>query len=170
MLGPLVFGIGLTESMLIGTFGIIASSICTAYIATFGPLSGNRTLVVARYTMGWWPSKLAVLLNMVIMLGYGLVDCLLAGQLLSAVTNGSMTVIVGTIIAAVISLAITLVGIKPFHIYERYASIPQVLVFFILIGVAGPKFNAGSATTASGADGVAAKYAHDLALILLASG
>ncbi|KKY28285.1 putative nucleoside [Phaeomoniella chlamydospora] len=103
--------------------------------------------VVARYTMGWWPSKLPVLLNMVIMLGYGLVDCLIAGQNLSAVAGGSMTVIVGTIIAAAISLVVALFGIKLFHIYERYAFIPQLLVLFILVGVAGPKFNAGSATS-----------------------
>lgn len=96
--------------------------------------------------MGWWPSKICVLLNMVIMLGYGLVDCLIAGQLLSAVANGSMTVIVGTIIAAIISLVVALFGIKLFHIYERYAFVPQILVLFILIGVAGPYFNAGSST------------------------
>ncbi|KIW56029.1 hypothetical protein PV05_04729 [Exophiala xenobiotica] len=146
LLGPLVFYVGLKDAMLVGTFGTIAGSVGTAYISTFGPLSGNRTLVVARYTFGWWPSKIAVLLNMVIMLGYGLVDCLIAGQLLSAVANGSMTVIVGTIIAAIISLVVALFGIKLFHTYERYAFIPQILVLFILIGVAGPKFNASSAT------------------------
>jgi purine-cytosine permease-like protein len=100
--------------------------------------------VVARYTMGWWPSKLCVLLNIVIMLGYGLVDCLLTGQVLSAVADGNMTVIVGTIIAALVSLVIALFGIKLFHTYERYAFIPQILVCFVLIGVAGPKFNASS--------------------------
>ncbi|KIW16056.1 hypothetical protein PV08_06107 [Exophiala spinifera] len=147
LLGPLVYYVGLKDAMLIGAFGSIAGSIPTAYISTFGPMSGNRTLVFARYTMGWWPSKLTVLLNMVIMLGYGLVDCLIAGQLLSAVANGSMTVIVGTIIAAIISLVVALFGIKIFHIYERYAFIPQLLVLFILIGVAGPKFNAGSQTS-----------------------
>lgn len=89
--------------------------------------------------MGYWPSRICVVLNIVVMLGYGLVDCLLAGQILSAVSpNGSLTVIVGTIIAAIISLVITGFGIKLFHIYERYALIPQVCMLFILIGVAGP--------------------------------
>jgi hypothetical protein len=45
LLGPLVFYLGLADSMVIGTFGTIAGSIGTAYISTFGPLSGNRTLV-----------------------------------------------------------------------------------------------------------------------------
>ena len=96
---------------------------------------------------------------MVIMLGYGLVDCLIAGQLLSAVANGSMTVIVGTIIAAIISLVVALFGITLFHTYERYAFIPQILVLFILIGVAGPKFNASSATVGPSEVAVADRYA-----------
>lgn len=99
---------------------------------------------------------------MVIMLGYGLVDCLIAGQLLSAVANGSMTVIVGTIIAAIISLVVALFGIKLFHTYERYAFIPQILVLFILIGVAGPKFNASSATVGPSEVAVADRYATPL--------
>lgn len=161
LLGPTVFQLGLKDAIFLGVFGILVGSAGTAYISTFGPLSGCRTLVsgigkhtvttyadtpqvVARYTMGWWPAKICAALNIVIMLGYGLVDCLLAGQTLSAVANNSISVIVGTIIASMISLIVALVGIKAFHIYERYAGIPQVLMLFILIGVAGPKFNAGS--------------------------
>jgi len=118
----------------------MAGSAVTGYVASFGPLSGNRTLVFARYTMGYWPSRIAVLFNIVVMGGYGLVDCLLAGQILSAISpNGSLSIIVGTIIAAVISLVVTGFGIKLFHVYERYALIPQVCMFFILVGVAGPK-------------------------------
>lgn len=143
-----VYGLGLTDAMLVGTFGAMAGSAFTGYISTFGPISGNRTLVVARYTMGYWPSKIAVIFNIVVMLGYGLVDCLLAGQILSAVSpNGSLSIIVGTIIAAVISLVICAFGIKLFHVYERYALIPQVCMFFILVGVAGSQFNLHAQST-----------------------
>jgi len=46
--------------------------------------------------MGWWPSKLVVLLNIIVLLGYALIDCVVAGQILSAVSpNGSMSVVVG---------------------------------------------------------------------------
>ncbi|CAK7214856.1 Vitamin B6 transporter [Sporothrix curviconia] len=151
VLGPTAYYLGMTDSMLLGVFGVIAGSAGTAYISTFGPLSGNRTLVIARYTMGWWPSKLCVALNIVIMLGYGLVDSLLTGQLLSAVSGGSMTVIVGTVIAAVLALLVATVGIKLFHVYERYAFVPQICVLFILIGVAGPYFDTSIQSTGSSA-------------------
>lgn len=76
--------------------------------------------MIARYTMGWWPSKLCVLLNIVIELGYGLVDCLVAGLILSAVSGYKMTVIVGIIICALITWVVATFGIKWFHTFERY--------------------------------------------------
>lgn len=45
--------------------------------------------------MGWWPSKIIVLLNLVQMIGYGLIDCVVGGQILSAVSPGDMSVVVG---------------------------------------------------------------------------
>jgi purine-cytosine permease-like protein len=46
--------------------------------------------------MGWWPSKLIVLLNLIVLLGYSMIDCVVGGQILSAVSpHGNMSVIVG---------------------------------------------------------------------------
>ena len=91
-------------------FGTIFGSICTGYISTFGPMSGLRTLSVAKYTMGWWPSKLCVVLNLVIELGYGLIDCLVGGLILSAVNGGGMSVIVGIVIVAIITWVVATFG------------------------------------------------------------
>lgn len=78
--------------------------------------------------MGWWPSKLCVLLNLAITLGYGLVDTVVAGQILSAVKGKGMTVVVGIIVSAVITWCVSTFGICWFHTFERqvrYISIPQ---------------------------------------------
>lgn len=46
--------------------------------------------------MGWWPSKLIVILNLIVFLGYSLIGMVIAGQILSAVSSqGSMSVVVG---------------------------------------------------------------------------
>jgi hypothetical protein len=46
--------------------------------------------------MGWRPSKLVVLLNLIILLGYCLIDAVIAGQILSAVSvHGNMSIAVG---------------------------------------------------------------------------
>ena len=50
----------------------------------------------ARFTMGWWPVKLIVLLNIIVLLGYAMIGCVVAGQILSAVSpNRSMSIEVG---------------------------------------------------------------------------
>lgn len=71
--------------------------------------------------MGYYPSKIACLLNMIIMLGYGMVDCVVGGQVLSAVAGGRMTVVVGIIIVAIITWVVVLFGMRLFYIYERCA-------------------------------------------------
>lgn len=94
--------------------------------------------------MGWWPSKLVVILNIIVMLGYALIDCVIAGQILSAVSTHHMSIVVGIIIVAIITWGITTFGYQIFHYYERFAWLPQLVVLSILAGVAGPNFNLSS--------------------------
>ena len=70
--------------------------------------------------MGYWPAKLITILNIIIMVGYGVISCILGGQILSAVSGGSMTVVVGIVIIALITWVIAVFGMEPFHVYERY--------------------------------------------------
>lgn len=106
--------------------------------------------------MGWWPSKLIVILNIIVMLGYALLVCIIGGQILSAVSpHGSMSVAVGIIIVALITWAVTTFGISIIHYYERFAFLPQVIVFSILFGIAGKHFDlitpsVGDAATVAG--------------------
>ena len=109
--------------------------------------------------MGYYPGKICVLLNMVIMIGYGMIDCVIGGQILSAVAGGQMSIVVGIIIVALISWLVATFGMSVFHIYERFeqlaglyiyrrstdthrwAWVPQLLVLMVLVGSAGPKFD-----------------------------
>ena len=45
MLGPAVFYLSFKDAALCAVFGSIAGSLPVAYIATWGPISGNRSLV-----------------------------------------------------------------------------------------------------------------------------
>ena len=71
--------------------------------------------------MGYWPSKLITILNICILVGYGVISCIIGGQILSAVSGERMTVIVGIVIVALITWIIPVFGMDVFHIYERYA-------------------------------------------------
>ncbi|KAK5120747.1 hypothetical protein LTR85_006105 [Meristemomyces frigidus] len=151
ILGPVSYGLGFKDAIVCCLFGTTFGACCTAYISTFGPVSGLRTLIIAKYTMGWWPSKICVLLNLVIELGYGVVDVLVAGLILSAVNGSGLTVIVGIVVSAVLTWIVATFGITWFHMMERYIWIPTVLVLFIFVGVAGPKFDTAGSSSGTGA-------------------
>ncbi|KAI9698262.1 MAG: hypothetical protein M1820_007532 [Bogoriella megaspora] len=150
MLGPAVYYLSFLDASLCAVFGMMLGCLPVATIATFGPRSGNRTMVMTRYIMGWYPSKLIVLLNLITLLGYALIDTVVAGQILSAVSpNASLSVVVGIIIVAAVTWAITTFGYRVFHYYERFAWIPQLIVLCILAGVAGPQFDLSSSSQGS---------------------
>lgn len=152
MLGPVVFSLSFLDASLCAFFGMLVGCLPVAYQAAMGARSGNRTMIISRYTMGWWPSKLVVILNIIVLLGYSLIDCVVAGQILSAVSpNGSLSVIVGIVIVAVLTWVITTFGYSYFHHYERVAWIPQLIVYCILAGVAGPSFSISTPSQVSGA-------------------
>lgn len=48
MLGPAVFALGFLDACMLGIFGALVGSLVVAYIATFGPKSGNRTMIFSR--------------------------------------------------------------------------------------------------------------------------
>jgi purine-cytosine permease-like protein len=124
---------------------------------------------LGRYAMGWWPSKLIVVLNIIVMLGYALLVCIIGGQILSALSpNGSMSVVVGIIIVAVITWVITTFGISLVHSYERFAFVPQVIVFSILFGVAANHFDL-SAPSVGDTDTIAANQLSFFSLCLSAA-
>ncbi|PYH47822.1 purine-cytosine permease family protein [Aspergillus saccharolyticus JOP 1030-1] len=147
MYGPLGYSLSFVDSALCATFSAFLGAAGVAYMATFGPQSGNRTMVVARYFMGYYPSKIACLLNIIIMLGYGMIDCLVGGQILAAVADGKMTVVVGIIIVAILTWLVVVFGMKPFHAYERWAWAPQLVAMFVLVGCAGPNFDTSLVST-----------------------
>ncbi|KAG8527576.1 uncharacterized protein KY384_007729 [Bacidia gigantensis] len=144
LLGPLLFNLGFVDSAMMAVWGCLLGSAVTAYMSTWGAQSGNRTMIVVRYFMGYWPAKLTTVLNMILMVGYAVISTIISGQILSAVSDGSMSIVVGIVITALISWLVAVFGMSIFHTYERYAWIPQTIVLLILCGVAGKNFNTGS--------------------------
>jgi purine-cytosine permease-like protein len=69
--------------------------------------------------MGYYPSKICCFLNIVIMLGYGMIDCLVGGQVLSAVAGGRISVVGGVIIVAAVTWVVVVFGMSIFQTYER---------------------------------------------------
>jgi purine-cytosine permease-like protein len=98
-------------------------------------------MVLGRYFMGYWPAKLACLLNIIMQTGWGIIGCIIAGQMISAVNGGGLTIAVGCVIAALCIGVLTTFGIAILHVYERYAGYPQAFAVFVLIGASGRQWN-----------------------------
>ena len=68
--------------------------------------------------MGYWPSRLICLLAVVNEIGWGIIGCIIAGQMFSAV-NGGLSIAFGCVISALLTGVIATFGIGLVHMVER---------------------------------------------------
>ncbi|KAA8647436.1 hypothetical protein EYZ11_004064 [Aspergillus tanneri] len=139
--GPTRYRLDWNNAAMCAVLGVTFGSMVVAFMSTWGPISGHRTLMVTRYFLGYYLSKLCCLLNIVTMLGYGMVNVILGGQVIFAVSGGHTAAPVGIVVVAVLTWFIATFGMHLFHFYMRYAWIVQLSVLFIMVGCAGPIFN-----------------------------
>lgn len=128
MLGPF-FGLSVHVSVILTVFGTLSGACVPAFTATLSPPTGLRQIAVARYSFGIWGAKLCGFLNVVVNLGFGVVNCIIGGQLLKAVSGGSLPLAVGIVIMVILTCAIVFFGFGVIHQFERYA---WILAFVLL--------------------------------------
>jgi purine-cytosine permease-like protein len=68
-LGPLLFGLGWWDSFATVIFFNALSDLSPGIISYLGPRLGMRSMIITRYSFGFWSSKLIVLLNAVTCIG-----------------------------------------------------------------------------------------------------
>lgn len=94
VLGP-EFGLTLAQSAAAIVVGTFLGALCTAYTGTLGPKTGLRAIATSRYSFGFWGAKLCSVLNVVVGGGFAVVNVVITGQMLSAVSDYSMSIAVG---------------------------------------------------------------------------
>lgn len=67
-----------------------------------------------------------------------MVNYVVVGQMLSAVSGYTMSITVGIVIIAVLSFIISLFGFKVIHTFEKYSWILTFILFLVLIGQVAP--------------------------------
>jgi len=70
--------------------------------------------------------------------GFGVVNVVVCGQILSAVSDYTMTIAVGCVIVVVISYLVSVFGFAIIHTYEKYSWIMNFILICILVGQATP--------------------------------
>jgi len=117
-------------------FGALGS-MATAFIATLGPQTGLRTMVIARYSSGYIGGIFYSVLNILTQLGFSVLAVILGGQTLSSINTHNLPLVGGIIIIGVCSLIPCFVGYNLVHIYERYAWIIMLFIVCCLYGLGG---------------------------------
>ena len=77
---------------------------------------------------------MASILNVIIGGGFTVVNVVVVGQILSAVSDYNMTIVVGIIIIAVLGYVISIFGFSLIHTYEKYSWIATFIIFCVLYG------------------------------------
>ena len=81
--------------------------------------------------------SIIVILNLCTIAGFGVIDCVLGGSTLSAVSDGRIDSSAGIVIIAIIAMVVSFGGYKFLHQYERYSWIFALLSIIIATGVGG---------------------------------
>ncbi|KIW54086.1 hypothetical protein PV05_06474 [Exophiala xenobiotica] len=137
VLGP-EFGLTLGQSVAAIVVGTFLGALCTAYTGTLGPKTGLRQIAISRYSFGFWGAKLCSVLNVIIGGGFAVVNVVITGQMLSAVSDYTMTIAVGCVIVAVVSYVVSVFGFAIIHTFEKYSWIVCFILLCVLIGQAAP--------------------------------
>ena len=139
ILGP-TFGLSVHTAVLLTVLATLAGTGWPAFTATLSPLTGLRQIAVSRYAFGVWGSKLCGVLNVVVNVGYAVIACVLGGGLLRAVSDDALPLAVGIVVMALLGFAISFLGFRAIHLYERYAWVVAFALFCAVYAQAAPFF------------------------------
>ncbi|QEU60526.1 Tpn1 [Kluyveromyces lactis] len=139
-LGPIVFQLTLNQCLVSGLISMWIGCGVAAYCSIMGPQSGCRQIVTARYLFGWWFVKFIALAAIVGGMGWSIVNCVVGGQMLASVSDGKVPLWVGIIIVSVVSLLVSIFGIKQVLKVETLFAVPVLTSFLLLYISASDKF------------------------------
>ncbi|EPQ51243.1 purine-cytosine permease [Gloeophyllum trabeum ATCC 11539] len=149
-LAPGTFGMSLRDSVLCIVFFNILWTVPVAYLSTFGCRTGLRQMVFSRFAFGYWFCMLPGLLNCVGAIGWTIINTIVGGKTLRAVSSThQIPVWASNIIIAILSLLPPFAGYRFVHNYQRWSWIAPAVIFFIMLGT-GLRYMEGGTWGATG--------------------
>ncbi|XP_006463685.1 hypothetical protein AGABI2DRAFT_75119, partial [Agaricus bisporus var. bisporus H97] len=138
---PAFFGMDIKHCVAIF---IVVDTICCAipaYFAVFGPKLGTRGMVQCRYSWGYPAAVIPSLLNVFSMQGFLILNCIVGGQTLAAVSPDKLNATLGIVIIGVISMLVSDFSPLDKTRYEMVTWVPNCIIFFVMLGVGGKHLN-----------------------------
>lgn len=76
--------------------------------------------------------KIPIFINLVSCVGWLAVNTMVSAQLLHTINGGSLPPWAGCLILSILTLAVTFMGYHFVHTFEKYAWIPNLIIFVIM--------------------------------------
>jgi NCS1 nucleoside transporter family len=149
-----IFGLGFWDSVAIIIIFNALGVLPVAFFSTLGPKLGLRSMTISRFSFGWVGGITMALFNVAACIGWSVVNVIIGGQLVAALSGGRVPSWVGILILAGLTTLVSIFGYRYVHRYERYAWIPMAVMFGIMLIIAAPHFSI-VATPAFGAAEIA---------------
>lgn len=133
-LPTLLYGLNLRDSLISGLIAMILGCLVPAYTSTMGSKSGCRQMVSARFLFGQWGTKFVAIVCIVGGIGWSVVNCVVGGQVLAAISGVGLAV--GIVVICIITLVIAVFGIKVLLKFQTLLSIPigvAIILFYVVV-------------------------------------
>ncbi len=152
------FFLGFWDSLAIIVIFNILGILPVAFFSTLGPKLGLRQMTISRFSFGWFGGLIMALFNVAACIGWSAVNVIVGGQLAAALAcgntsldactvnvgglalNGIVIRGIGILVIAILTTMVSIYGYRYVHRYERYAWIPMMIIFVIMLAVAAPHF------------------------------
>src|SRR5205085_1353965 len=146
-----IFRLGFWDSLAVIIIFNVLGVLPVAFFSTLGPKLGLRQMTISRFSFGWVGGIIMALFNVAACIGWSVVNVIIGGQLVAALSGGRVPSWAGILILAVLTTLVSIYGYRYVHSYERYAWIPMAVIFAIMVVVAAPHFSivVSSNTTAA---------------------
>src|SRR5437763_12440016 len=138
-LAILIFGLGFWDSVAAIMLFNILGSLPVAFFSTMGPKLGLRQMTITRFSFGWAGAVIMALFNVAACTGWSAVNAIVGGQLVAAVSGGTIGRPVAILVIAVLTTIVSILGYRHLHSYARYAWLPAAIIFLIMLLIAEPK-------------------------------
>lgn len=133
-LPSLLFSLNMKQSLVAGLVGMNLGCLVPAYCSTMGPKSGCRQMVTARFLFGQWGVKVIALICILGGIGWSVVNCVVGGQILLAISGVGLAV--GIVVITVASLVVGVFGIRVLLKFQTVVAIPTnlaILLYYIVV-------------------------------------
>jgi len=134
-----VFGLGFWDSVLAIILFNLLGALPVAFLSTLGPKLGLRQMTISRFSFGWSGASIMALFNVAACTGWSAVNAIVGGELVAAVSGGTIARPVAVLVIAVVTTIFGMYGYQQIHRYARYAWVPAAIIFLILMIVVAPK-------------------------------